>query len=112
MPLMVEIETNPAFKPTDAAAKEAWEAARKAGRVSVAYMTAMENVRNSGGLYRLAAKAAEKSPVSERDLEDMSVAELKAMATSLGIRSDKPLKKAELVALVREKSVGLEVTEE
>lgn len=106
MPKMVRIGPNPGFKPKagDAGAPLAFAAIKAKGVIEVDYVTAMENVVNSGGMYAVipeASQGASQSP-GIRLPEDMTADELKLTALQLGVDlSKKQMKKSELVKAVR-----------
>lgn len=84
----VQIRVNPKFKPEGDAQKKAFEDAKKAEKVSgpktLPYTTAIENIRNSGGMYEIAEVTqvrADEAPTPAA----MPKAQLVAAAAALGI---------------------------
>lgn len=67
---------------------EEWNAANKRGALEVPYFTAMENIRASGGLYRI--RPSEGKPVASAlpslDIANAERAQLIAMAHTFGVR--------------------------
>jgi hypothetical protein len=107
MPKMVHIELDPAYK-RDATATAA---AKKEGRLLVTYQTALENVRLSGGLYRI---APDENPVvapKVQAIEDMDRSSLLALAVSLGMKTEKQMTVAGLAAFVKGKLDAVEIIE-
>jgi hypothetical protein len=105
MPKMVIIEPNPDFKPGGAAEKEAWSEVKNDRPREVAFLTAMENIRNSGGMYRITdttppgAEAMHLPAVPA--LQDMRVVDLLAMAAGAAVDVPSGTKKADIVALLQ-----------
>ena len=84
------------------ALKASWAAVKESRVLTLPYVTAMDNVENSGGMYAiLAEKAAETSSPGVRMPEEMTADELKLTALQLGVDLSKPMKKADLVKTVR-----------
>lgn len=103
MPKMVKIGPNPAYKPAKGD-EQAFSAVKAAGEKTVSYVTAMEAVRNSGGMYRIVpeASAVAAPAVAVRMPEEMTRDELVLTAIQLGIdTTKKQMKKAELVKAIR-----------
>lgn len=67
MPKMATIRLNPDFKATNDAQKAAVAAHGKNWSLSVPYITAVENVRTSGGMYQMVA--ARKPVAEEADVD-------------------------------------------
>ena len=66
------------------------------------YVSAMDNMRNSGGMYAILPDAVPEASVgSVRMPEDMTADELKITALQLGVDLSKPMKKSDLVKVVR-----------
>lgn len=112
MPKLVEIDLNPSFKPSNEGEKAAM-AAIKGKTLKVEYITAMENIRNSGGLYRIvpAAQVAQPSE-GPRRLEDYTNDELKLTMISVGIVPQKQMKRPEIIKAIRLKLDGVEIADE
>lgn len=112
MPLEVEIELNPAFKPKDAEGKALVEKVRRAGKLKVDYTTAMENIRNSGGMYRIVPQAAPVQAGAAPDLETMSNESLKLMMANLGIKTEKVMKRPEIIKAIRLKLDDIQIVDD
>lgn len=71
---------------------EEWAAASKRGALEVPYVTAIENIRASGGLYRI--RPDENKPVAGvtpvLDIANAERAQLITMAHTFGVRIAKP----------------------
>lgn len=112
MPKMVRLAANPDFKPETDEDKAAYAAAKKKGPFEVAYVTAIENIRNSRGMLHLHyVEPVEAAPPGPRRLEDMDLDELKVMMLSLGIKSEKKMKRDDVVRLIRSKMTEIEIEE-
>jgi len=104
---MVRVGPNPTYKlpkDTDAAkaAKPIWEKIKAERPMSMSYVSAMDNVKNSGGMYAILPEAsAETSSPGVRMPEEMTADELKLTGLQLGVDLSKPMKKADLVKAVR-----------
>lgn len=101
MPAMTEIIANPAFKPVDAAQAKVFEAVKKTGTMSLDYITALENIRQSGGMYAFVAAEAEVNASAPRTLEDMTSEELKILMLQSGVTPQKQMKRAEVIKAIR-----------
>lgn len=111
MPKFVKVEANPAYKPKDAEDKAAFEAAKKAGAKELPYVTAGENIRNSGGMFRIAPDQPEVEARGP-NLETMPIEDLKVMMLSLGIKTEKQMKRSDIVTLIRTKLDSVEIIDE
>ena len=109
MPMMVKIVADPDFKPS-ANEKAAFAEIKAKGAVEVSYQVAMDNVRLSGGMYKIEEAAAPPSIV--RNLEDMDTQELKLMMLQLGVATEKQMKRAEVITMIRVKLDQVEITDE
>jgi hypothetical protein len=112
MPNMVKLAASPSFKSDNPVAVAAWKAAKANGPLDVDYVTAIENVRLSGGIYMIVPEAPQTPVPGPRNLEDMSIDELKIMMLSLGVRSEKKMLKTDIVRLVRAKMGEIEIVDE
>lgn len=118
MPAMVKVGPNPNYKlPKDAeaarAAKPIWEKIRAEQPKMLDHVTAMENIKNSGGMYAILPEAAPQSTASAVRLpEEMTADELKLTALQLGVDLKKPMKKADLVAAVRRAMDAVQLLED
>jgi hypothetical protein len=103
MPLMVTIVPNPAYPKKESAEFKA------AAPVKLAYIQAMENIQRSGGLYVLEAVEPKTTVPGPRALEDMGNDELKVMLVSLGVKTQKQMKRDDMIGLIRRKLDEIEV---
>lgn len=83
--------------------EESWTAAKKVGDVKVPYVSARENVRNSGGLYKI---KAEKEPVEvkiegAKNPDEMSNVELAAEMAAFGKPPRKKMNRQTAIDFVR-----------
>jgi len=101
MPLMTEIAANPAFKPSDAAETKAFEAVKKTGTIALDYVTALENVKLSKGMYAFVTPKAQPDASAPRTLEDMTGEELEIMMLQSGVTPQKQMKRAEVIKAIR-----------
>ncbi|PZQ99206.1 MAG: hypothetical protein DI533_00415 [Cereibacter sphaeroides] len=111
MPRMVKIEANPDFKADDAGEKEAFAKIKKARPIEVDYVTAMENVSQSGGMYRIQPETTQ-TEVVVRNLEDMTTEELKIQMLAVGVTPQKQMKRAEVISAIRIKLSEIEIADE
>lgn len=98
---MVNVGPNPNFKPAKGE-EGVWAKIKEERPKRLSYVTAMDNIRNSGGMYAILPEAAPAASVSAIQMpEEMSDAALKLTALQLGIDlSKKNLKRSELVKAV------------
>lgn len=111
MPKMVICKPDPAYKPKDDADRAQYEAAKKKGPVAVSYQTGLENVRRSGGMYKIEESKGPAKPQLP-DLESIDIADLKVMMLSLGIKTEKVMKKTDIIRLIRNRLEKVEVVDE
>lgn len=117
MPKSIKIGPNDLYRlPPDATPeqKAAWKAIKEERPRVVPYVTAMENIQNSGNMYRTIIEPDEGEMLvpGPRRLEDYSIEELKVMLVSLGIKTAKQMRRADIVDLVRRKLDEIEVADE
>lgn len=103
MPLMVTIVPNPDYPDKQSAAYKA------AVPVKVTYIQAMENIHRSNGMYVIEPEAPKTMAPGPRALEDMGSEELKVMLVSLGIKTQKQMKRDDIIGLIRRKLAEIEV---
>lgn len=110
MPKMVQIEVDPAFKaaPGDTATLAA---AKKEGRVRVSFQTALENIKQSNGMYRIVPDEDPVVAPKAQAIEDMDRNSLLAMAVSLGMKTEKVMKTTDLVRYVKGRLDQVEIVE-
>lgn len=100
---VVRIGPTPGFKPSKDQA-EAWEKIKGQSPKSLPYVSAMENVKLSGGMYAILPDLTAAPSVGSaiKMPEEMSRDELTLTALQLGIdMSRKQMKRAEIVKAVR-----------
>lgn len=117
MPHMVMIEPNPDFvkgKQGEAleAAKALYADAKRVGAKTVPYVSALGSVRRSKGLYKLKEITKKVAPVETRRIEDMDLAELKVMMLTLGIKTEKKMKRSDVEALIHRKMAEVDIVED
>lgn len=98
---LVSIIPDPDFKP-DAGTKLQFQAVKEKGEISgLPYPTAMENIKNSGGMYKIKREANEDPPQRLLSLEDMSNEELKLWLLKVGVEPAKQMKRAEVIKSIQ-----------
>jgi hypothetical protein len=112
MPTTVKLAVNPSFKAESQAQKDALAAAKSKGAIECDYVTAMENIRLSGGLYAIVTQEAVATTPGPRRLEDMDSDELKAMMLTAGVVPQKQMKRAEVIKAIRLKLEGIKIVDE
>ena len=111
MPKLVTLAVNSAFQGKNAEQKEAFEAAKKKGPIKgISYVTAMENIKRSGGMYQL--MTAEPKAVPSIGLADMDLKQLKIMLASFGIKPEKQMRKSDVIRLLERKLDEVEIEED
>lgn len=113
MPQMVKIEADPSFKAEDATQKRDFAEAKKRGAIEMSYVTAVECVRNSGGMYRMKPQPTAQPAAAVR-LEDMASDDLKRMFVSMGgkVPTGKQIKRGEIIASINAKIGEFEVLDD
>lgn len=111
MPEMVTIEVNPDYKPNGAADKAQFEMAKEKGALEVAFTTATEAVQNSNGMYRLRPASSVIVTPSVWHAGKSNV-ELLAMLAGFGVKTEKQMKKSEIIALIEKKMGEIEVEDD
>jgi len=109
MPKMVKMVLNRSYKPETAAEKKAVENFQP---FTCAYVQAIENIHNSKGMLTIASEEPGTQAPGPRRLEDMTPEELKVMLVSLGIRTQKQMKRSDVEALIRRKLDEVDVVED
>lgn len=113
MPDMVTIEPNPDYKP-DAKKpgdKTQHELAMELGPKEVSYATAVEAVQNSKGLYRIKDEAGVVVTPSVWHAGKTNQ-ELLVMLLGLGIKTEKQMKRSEIIGLIEKKAAEIEVVDD
>jgi hypothetical protein len=111
MPVMKFIEPNPDFKPA-ADQKRDYDLVKKRGSVLVSFVSALESVANSKGMVRIAEDKAAPAPAATISLEDMSIIDLKVMFASMGGKTDKQIKRPEVISWIRQKLDAFEILDD
>lgn len=115
MPKMLQVEVNPDFlkklgaKATPADRK-AFEEAKGQGRMTQAYVTAMENARS--GLYRIVPEEPSTPVPTSTRLEDMPTEDLKVLMLQTGVKTQKQMKRSEIISVIRRKLAEVEIVED
>lgn len=109
MPKMVSIYANPAY---DKRNDPVYAAIKKSGSKKVPYQTALENIRNSEGRYAIEPEKRDKPQRINTELEDMTNDDLKVMLLSLGIKTEKKMKKSDVITSIRTKLADVEILED
>lgn len=115
MPTMVTLEPNPLFlagKDKDGyvqANKAAYAEAVKRGPFEVEYSTALDNIALSRGMYRLAVADPAKDETPVRKLEEYTNDELKLALVSMGIKTEKQMKRNDIIDLIYKKMGEIEI---
>lgn len=113
MPEMVTIEPNPDFKP-DAkkpSDKAQYEMVQQHGSKEVSYATAVEAVRNSNGMYRIKDEGGVVVTPSVWHAGKTNQ-ELLAMMVGLGVKTEKQMKRSDIIALIEKKLGEIEVEDD
>jgi len=109
MPKIVTIHANPDFEHKR---DEEYKAIKLGGEKKVAFQTALENIRNSGGRFSIAPEKKDKAARINTDLEDMDTQDLKVMMLSLGIKTTKVMKRSEVITSIRTKLADVEIVDD
>jgi hypothetical protein len=109
--MFATLVVNPEFKP-EPSQKAAHEEAKKKGPlVDLPYVTALENVRLSQGMYMLKPTAAEQA-AKPRELEDMTNDELKLLMLNTGVKTEKQMKRPEIIKSIRLKLAEIDIVDD
>lgn len=111
MPDMVLLVANPNFKPTTPEEKSAWALIKSKPPMQLDHTTAEENARLSRGMYMIdyGVKAPDEGPIP---LEKRTNAELKEMMLAQGIKTEKQMKRSQIIHLLRNKLDGIEIVDD
>jgi len=115
---MVTIEVEPGYKPKGADDHEQLALAKRIGPKEVEFTTALEAVENSRGLYRIRPDEPTRSvdPIPSTmpfgRLEDRSNEDLKLMMLNLGIRTEKQMRRSDIIRLINTKLEAVEILPE
>jgi hypothetical protein len=113
MPKMVQIEVDPSWgKTARGDDKVAFDAAKARGPVTVSYVSAVEAIKLSRGLYRMKSEAPPRLP-SAPSLQETPNEELKRMYVAMGGKiGDKAIKRSEIITFISAKMDALEVVDD
>ena len=109
MPKLVKIHANPVYENKR---DQEYQAIKKGGVLTVPYQTALENIRLSQGRFAIAPEKKEKPARINTELEEMSADDLKVMLLSLGIKTQKTMKKSDVITSIRTKLAGVEIVDD
>lgn len=117
MPKMVHITHNPDFRvdksaPDADAQTKALAEVKKAAPVRVDYVTALENIRISKGMYRILPEAQPVKVQVDSNLAEMSLQELKVMMLNLGVKTTKQMSRSQVITLIEKKLDEVELVED
>lgn len=114
MPKMVKIGPNPDWRAAGqpAGAAEVMKAIKDAGPIEVPYLTALENIKTSGGMYRVLPESEPVKVKVDTDLNDLSSQELKVMMLNLGVKTSKQMKRSEVIAVIEKKLDEVEIADD
>lgn len=111
MPQMVTIKPTADFKPEQKDAS-AWKAVKDAGEKRVSYVTAVEAVRQSKGMYEIVQDEPSAVMTAPR-LEDMDINALKQMYLQVGGQiTGKQMKRSEIITAIRAKLDQVEIVDD
>lgn len=109
MPKLVTIHANPNYENKN---DLDYRTIKKAGPKVVCYQTALENIRLSEGRFTIQPEQTKKAARINTDLEEMSVDDLKVMMLSLGIKTQKTMKKSDVITSIRTKLETVEILDD
>lgn len=113
MPKMLKIGANPDWRSSGAAGEaETMKAIKAAGPLEVPYLTALENIRASNGMYRVLPDTEPVKVKVDTDLNELSMQELKVMMLNLGVKTAKQMTRAQVIALIEKKLDEVEITDD
>jgi len=117
MPKMVTIGANPDWKASgnaeeQAVKREQMKAIKAAGNIKVPYQTALENIRHSGGMYRILPEQEPQKVQVDTNLSDLSMQELKIMMLNLGVKTQKQMTRSQVIALIEKKLDEVEIVDD
>lgn len=116
MPKTIMVGPNDNFRLPPTATPEqkaAWEKIKGERPRMLPYVTAMENITRSGNMYRtIVEDPMEPMAPGPRLLDDYGMDELKVMLVSLGIKTEKQMKKADVLRLIRSRLDEVEIVDD
>jgi hypothetical protein len=117
MPKMVSIGANPDWRAdskseTAVKDRETMKAIKKAGPLRLPYISALENIRSSGGMYRILPESEPVKVKVDTDLNELSNQELKVMMLNLGVKTDKQMSKSAIISLIEKKLDEVTITDD
>ena len=107
---MLKIGPNKAFDPADEAEAAVFETVKARGVLELPFVTAMENIANSRGMYA-AVPEPKPNQIVAPELEDLTADELKVMMLRTGIQPQKAMTKAAIIKAIRNRLAQVTVTE-
>lgn len=111
MPQMVTITVNKNFKPQGEAEKAQFETAKQLGDKEVAYATAVEAVQNSKGMYKIVEETSVVETPSVWHAGKTNQ-ELVITLVGLGIKTEKQMKRSDIIGLIEKKAAEIEVVDD
>ena len=113
---MVRVGIDPDYKLDSDASdehKKLVKSLRKANKIdTMSYQTALENIKNSGGLFRILPEEPVTKVRMETRLEDHSNEELKIMMLNLGVKTSKQMNKDQIITSIRKKLSEIEIVDD
>jgi len=108
---MVTIEPTPGFRPKEEERAQ-FSDIKKRGKLRMSYISAIENIRMSHGMYSMAPEKKPEPTVTAARLEDMPIAELKLLMLQTGIKTQKKMARSEIISLIYKKLEEVEITDD
>lgn len=113
MPKLVRLAASQTYVPETDEDKKVFDAIKKRGVMEMSYVTARENVKNSKGMLTFyAPEPVAAAAPGPRRLEDMDMDELKLSMLSLGIKTQKKMKRDDVIRLIRDRMSEVEIVDD
>lgn len=118
MPNMVTIEPNPDWEAPEkgvTAAKAEYEAVKARGALSVSFVSALEAIALSKGMYRIRPEAsAAPQQIAAVPLDRMASEDLKRLFFSMGGKTPtgKQMKRSEIIAWIEKQTAEFEILDD
>lgn len=109
MPKMVKLAAAKGYKAKNPQQSAEYDAIKKHGIREYDYVTAMENITNSGGMFEIVTEEAPVEVPIPRSVDDMSNDELKLAMLTLGIKTEKRMKRTDMILLVKSRMMEIDV---
>lgn len=109
MPKMVKLAASKGFKPENDEQKADFEAIKRLGVRDYDYVTAMENIANSKGMFEIVSDQPPVEVAAPRSVDGMSNDELKLAMLSLGIKTEKKMRRDDMILLVKSRMKEIDV---